>query len=332
MYPLIRPFLFALPPEVAHTVTFAGLNLAKRLHLLSSTVPVVDPVELMGIKFSNRMGLAAGLDKNAVCVDALGGLGFGFVEIGTVTPLPQPGNPKPRVFRLVADHALINRMGFPNEGMQAAIERLKQRKYRGVCGVNIGKGVATPLENAVNDYEACLRAVYCCADYVTINISSPNTKDLRQLQMGEKLATLLTTMVKVRGELARTHQRNVPILVKFTADMDEADLIDASRMAVASGIDGIIASNTTLQRQGIKTRIDEAGGLSGPPLFARAVRAVECIRATVGGNYPIIGVGGIASAQDAHAMRAAGADLVQIYTALMYRGPKLIKEILNSSL
>jgi dihydroorotate dehydrogenase len=331
MYQLIRPLLFALPPEAAHAVTFAGLRWAHRCHLLSSSTPSVEPVSLMGLQFANRLGLAAGLDKNAMCVDALGALGFGFVEIGTVTPLPQAGNPKPRLFRLVSDRALINRMGFPNEGIKVVCERLSHRQYRGICGVNIGKGVATSLENAAVDYEACLRAVYPYADYVAINISSPNTKDLRQLQTGERLAALLNAMVSVRSELVQAHGRSVPLLVKFTADMEEADLIDAARTVVANGIDGIIATNTTIQRQGLKSSIQEAGGLSGVPLFNRAISAVRCIRATVGKGYPIIGVGGIATAQDAITMCAAGADLVQIYTGLIYRGPALVTEILQST-
>jgi len=340
-YRYLRPLLFALPPEMAHAVTLDGLQLAHRIGLLPLLVPHTNstPLTLMGLRFPNRLGIAAGLDKNVTCIDALGALGFGFIEVGTITPQPQPGNARPRLFRSLSDHALINRMGFPNDGTQAVCERLSKRRYHGIRGVSIGKNATTPLSDAAADYVACLAAVYPYADYVAINISSPNTAELRRLQQGELLRSLLSTLVASRVALTREHERHVPLLIKLTADLDDVELADAARVAVACGIDGIIATNTTVRRDGLKHSSGrssgpssgrEAGGLSGAPLFARALQAVRCIRAEVGSEFPLIGVGGIASAENAVAMRAAGADLLQIYTGLIYRGPALIGEILAS--
>ncbi len=332
-YRYLRSLLFALPPEAAHAATLVGLKLANQFGLLSGLVPSSSaPVALMGLHFPNRLGLAAGLDKNATCVDALGAMGFGFIEVGTITPRPQSGNPQPRLFRLIEGHALINRMGFPNDGAEAVCKRLRKRRYKGVCGVSIGKNAITPLQDAASDYVACLTAVYPSADYVAINISSPNTAELRRLQQGELLRSLLTTLLGARDALIRDHRRKVPILVKLTADLDEAELSNAARTAIECGIDGIIATNTTVRREGLVSSIGVAdGGLSGAPLLRRAIQAVQCIRAEVGSDFPIIGVGGIGSAEDAVAMRAAGADLLQIYTGLIYRGPALIHEILGSA-
>jgi len=335
LYRLARPLLFALPPEVAHALTLAGLSGAHRLGLLSN-IPAAQPsapIVLMGLQFHNRLGVAAGLDKNGACIDSLGALGFGFVEVGTVTPQPQEGNARPRLFRLVSERALINRMGFPNRGVQALCVRLRARTYRGVCGVNIGKNASTPLDDAWHDYVDCLTAVYPYADYVAVNISSPNTAELRRLQHGELLRELLAKLLDARVDLARSHDRHVPLLVKLTADLDETELASAARISMACGIDGLIATNTTVQRDGFQcvARMEE-GGLSGALLLQRAVRAVQCLRAEVGAGFPLIGVGGIESADDAVAMRAAGADLVQVYTGLVYRGPALVREILQERL
>jgi dihydroorotate dehydrogenase len=335
LYRYLRPLLFALPPEAAHAVTLAGLKLTHDFGLLPVVVkPASTPVSLMGLQFPNRLGLAAGLDKNAAYVDALGALGFGFIEVGTVTPKPQRGNPRPRLFRLAEDCALINRMGFPNDGIAKVCARLSKRHYgrstAGICGVNIGKNAVTPLPDAASDYVAGLIATYAFADYVAINISSPNTSELRRLQRGELLQSLLAALQEARLVLTREFGRHVPILVKLTADLDDTELSDATRVVVESGIDGIIATNTTVNRDGIKYRGREEGGLSGAPLFSRALHAVQCIRTAAGATFPIIGVGGIDSVADAEAMRVAGADLIQVYTGLVYRGPTLVSELLAS--
>ena len=331
-YRLIRPLLFALPPEAVHAMTLHVLRLVERFHAVPSYAVDCKPVSLFGLSFPNRLGVAAGLDKNAVCIDGLGSLGVGFIEVGTVTPRPQIGNAKPRLFRLIEDRALVNRMGFPNEGVQIVCERLRRRRFAGVCGVNIGKNADTPLQHAARDYVHCLTAVYDCADYVAINVSSPNTAGLRSLQSGDSLRALLDAVVATRTLLERKRGRHMPILVKLTADLSDTDLIDATRAAIASGIDGIIATNTTVSRRGLRSKHSVAeGGLSGAPLLPRALHAVQCIRAEAHSDYPIVGVGGIGSAEDAVAMRMAGADLVQIYTGLVYRGPALVREILASS-
>jgi dihydroorotate dehydrogenase len=332
MYSLIRPLLFALPPETAHAFTLGALRSLHRLGLLPKTAHRTAPISLMGLQFANRVGLAAGLDKNGAYIDALGALGCGFIEVGTVTPHPQSGNSKPRLFRLLADRALINRMGFPNEGVHALCERLRLKQYAGICGVNIGKNAATPLTDAARDYVDCLRAVFPYADYVAVNLSSPNTTDLRRLQHGDQLRQLLDTLITTRSFLERESGRRVPILIKLTADLDAKDSLDAVRAAVTCGIDGVIATNTTVTRTGLKSVGDiPEGGLSGAPLLPRAVQALKCIRAEVGSSYPLIGVGGIQSAADAIALRNAGADLVQVYTGLVYRGPRLMREIIESS-
>ena len=285
----------------------------------------------MGLSIANRLGLAAGLDKNAVCIDALGALGFGFIEVGTVTPKPQAGNARPRLFRLIDDRALINRMGFPNDGLERIRTRLHRRRYSGICGVNIGKNALTPLEDAASDYVACLVGLYAVADYIAINISSPNTRDLRRLQQGAMLRSLLSKLLEVRAVLVRESGRHVPILIKLSADLEDDELIDAARISVACGVDGIIATNTTVRREGLVSLIAEEGGLSGAPLLRRAIHAITCIRAETGSSYPIIGVGGIQSVTDAIAMRNAGADLLQVYTGFVYRGPNLIHEVLGDS-
>jgi dihydroorotate dehydrogenase len=335
MYALARSLLFALDAERAHGLTLAGLRVSHRLGLLglAAAAAPAQPLELMGLTFANRIGLAAGFDKNACCIDAMGALGFGFVEVGTLTPRGQAGNPRPRVFRLPKARAVINRMGFPNEGVAAAVVRLRRRRYTGVCGVNIGKNAATPLAQATGDYVAALQAVYECADYVTINISSPNTQGLRQLQAGEQLRPLLHALLEVRAELAERIGWKVPLVVKLSPDLATDDLAATAQVIRELSLDGVIATNTTLDRTAIAglPHAKRPGGLSGAPLQARAVAVVRELRALLGPAMPLIGVGGISSAAEAAAMLAAGADLIQIYTGLIYRGPALVRELVAAT-
>jgi dihydroorotate dehydrogenase len=319
-YPALRPALFALEPERAHALALSTLRLAARLPQPPPRTPAVD---LMGLRFPNRVGLAAGFDKNAVAVDGLGALGFGFIEVGTVTPRPQPGQARPRLFRLPAAGALINRLGFPNEGAAVVAGRLRRRRFRGIVGVNIGKNAATPIERAVDDYVRCLQLVHAVADYVAVNVSSPNTVSLRELQAPERLEPLLTALLAERARLARA--RPLPLLVKIAPDLSAAELGDLTRLVSRLGIDGVIATNTTLRRAALGTeRCEERGGMSGAPLRAVARDVVAALRARLGPGVAIIGVGGIDSPAAACAMRTAGADLVGLYTGLIYRGPSLI--------
>jgi dihydroorotate dehydrogenase len=331
MYALARALLFALDAEAAHRLTLAGLRGAHRLGLLGhlAAAPPAQPLELMGLSFANRIGLAAGFDKNAACVDAMGALGFGFIEVGTLTPQGQPGNPKPRVFRLPKVRAVINRMGFPNEGVAAAIGHLRTRRYTGVCGVNIGKNAATPLEAATSDYVTALQAVYEHADYVTINISSPNTPGLRQLQEGEQLRPLLQALLATRAELAERIGWRVPLVVKLSPDLSTDELAGTAQVIRELGLDGVIATNTTLDRAAVAglPHAQRPGGLSGEPLRERSLAVIGQLRRLLGPDMPLIGVGGISSAADATAMFAAGADLIQVYTGLIYRGPGLVREL-----
>jgi dihydroorotate dehydrogenase len=335
MYALARPLLFALDAEQVHGLTLVGLRVSHRLGLLglAGAVQPLQPVELMGLTFANRIGLAAGFDKNATCVDAMGALGFGFVEVGTLTPRSQEGNPRPRVFRLPKARAVINRMGFPNEGVEAAAVRLRRRRYTGVCGVNIGKNAATPLEQATGDYVTALRAVYEYADYVTINVSSPNTQGLRQLQEGGQLRPLLQALLDSRAELAERIGWKVPLVVKLSPDLAADDLAATAQVIRELSLDGVIATNTTLDRTHVEglTHADRPGGLSGAPLRERAAAVVRDLRALLGPDMPLIGVGGISSAADATAMLAAGADLIQVYTGLIYRGPALVRELVAAT-
>jgi dihydroorotate dehydrogenase len=329
IYGLAREALFALDPEHAHELTLASFARFPRL----ATAPFAgkvpdDPVQLLGLKFRNRVGLAAGLDKNADCIEAWDRLGFGFVEVGTVTPRPQPGNPKPRMFRLPAHQALINRLGFNNKGVDYLVERVRQSRCRAVLGINIGKNADTPVDLAADDYEACLRKVHAVAGYVTVNISSPNTKNLRDLQDEQRLRGLLGRLRAVRAELAQKEGRRVPMLVKLAPDLEAAELRRTGALARELGADGLIATNTTTQRPGLgeARHAGEAGGLSGAPLKPLARAALRELRSELGPEYPLIGVGGIVSGADAAERRQAGADLVQIYTGFIYRGPALIAE------
>jgi dihydroorotate dehydrogenase len=332
-YALTRPFLFGLDAEHAHELTLDTIARLQRtpLQCLWSQPRIDDPVTLAGLRFPNRIGLAAGLDKNGRCIDGLGAMGFGFVEVGTVTPLAQPGNPKPRLFRLTPAHALINRLGFNNEGLPAFIANVKRaRSFRaggGVLGLNIGKNAATPIEHATDDYLLGLDGVFPHADYVTVNISSPNTKDLRSLQNDAALDALLSALVQRRDALAREHRRTVPMFVKIAPDLDEAQVRLIAATLRRHGIDGVIATNTTLARDAVQglPHAGETGGLSGAPLLAASNRVIAALRAELGARLPIVGVGGVMSGDDARAKRAAGADLVQIYTGLIYKGPSLVR-------
>jgi dihydroorotate dehydrogenase len=330
-YSLARPFLFGLDPETAHELTLQSLARLQGtpLQWAYCNAMVQDPVELAGLKFPNRVGLAAGLDKNARCIDGLAGLGFGFIEVGTVTPKGQPGNPKPRMFRLPQANALINRLGFNNDGLEAFIANVKRSSFRErgrVLGLNIGKNASTPIEKAVGDYIACLEGVYPYADYVTVNISSPNTANLRSLQSDEALDGLLGAIAQRRQALAREHGRRVPIFVKIAPDLDAGQVDIIAATLERHGMDGVVATNTTINRDAVKglPHAEEAGGLSGAPVLEASNRVIGQLRAALGKKFPIIGVGGVMSAQDAVSKIRAGADVVQIYTGLIYRGPQLV--------
>lgn len=331
-YSLPRSVLFKLDPELAHEWTLRALSAMQNTPLehLWSTTTTQSPVEIAGLRFPNRIGMAAGLDKNGQVIDALGAMGFGFVEVGTVTPKPQPGNPKPRMFRLPQAQALINRMGFNNEGLDAFVANVKQARFRqkgGILGLNIGKNSLTPIEDATNDYLACLEGVYPHADYVAVNISSPNTKNLRDLQSDDALDALLVALQEKRMQLAREQGRQVPIFVKIAPDLDERQVSIIALTLQKNSIDGVIATNTTISRDAVRglPHAEEAGGLSGSPVREASNRVIRQLRAVLGSRFPIIGVGGVMSAADARAKREAGADLVQIYTGLIYEGPDLVR-------
>jgi len=333
-YALTRPFLFGLDPEHAHELTLAAIASLQNTpaQCLWAQARVDDPVTLAGLRFPNRIGLAAGLDKNGRCIDGLGAMGFGFIEVGTVTPRAQPGNPKPRMFRLPERQALINRLGFNNEGLASFLANVQRaRSFRaagGILGLNIGKNAATPIERAADDYLEGLAAVYPHADYVTVNISSPNTKNLRALQSDAALDALLGALQSRRAALQREHGRTVPMFVKIAPDLDEAQVGVIAATLRANGVDGVVATNTTIARDAVQglEHAGEAGGLSGAPVFEPSNRVVRALRAALGPGYPIIGVGGVLSGADACAKRTAGADLVQVYTGLIYKGPALVSE------
>jgi dihydroorotate dehydrogenase len=293
------------------------------------------PLELMGMKLRNPVGLAAGLDKNGAHIDALGALGFGFVEVGTVTPKAQPGNPKPRLFRLPEANSLINRFGFNNDGLDTFIENVRKSQFRsqgGILGLNIGKNASTPIEQADQDYLTCLRAVYPHADYVTVNISSPNTQNLRALQAQDELARLLGSLQTLRTELAEEHQRYVPIVVKIAPDLDQSQIDAIADTVPSQGLDGIIATNTTLSREAVQglQHGQEQGGLSGPPVHELSLNVIRRLREQLGPDFPIIGVGGIESGRQAQEKIQAGAQAVQLYTGLIYKGPALISECIRA--
>ena len=334
-YALARRALFVLDPEVAHELTLHSLAKIQRtpLEWAYCNARVEDPITLAGLAFPNRVGLAAGLDKNARCIDGLGAMGFGFIEVGTVTPLPQSGNPKPRMFRLPKANALINRLGFNNDGLEAFIANVQRssiRKTAGgpLLGLNIGKNAATPIERATDDYLIGLEGVYPHADYVTVNISSPNTKNLRALQSDEALDGLLSAIAAKRKTLSKKHKKSVPIFVKIAPDLDEVQVSMIAATLLRHKMDGVIATNTTLSRDAVKgmAHADEAGGLSGSPVLEASNRVITQLRTALGKSFPIIGVGGIMSAIDAVSKIEAGADVVQIYTGLIYQGPDLVRD------
>jgi dihydroorotate dehydrogenase len=334
-YAFSRAMLFRMDPEAAHEFTIDMLARTQNTPLACAyrSPRVDDPVTLAGLHFPNRVGLAAGLDKNARCIDGLGAMGFGSVEVGTVTPLAQPGNPKPRMFRLPEANALINRMGFNNEGLDAFLANVQRAAFRRqtgmplLLGLNIGKNAATPIERATDDYLIGLAGVYPHADYVTINISSPNTKNLRALQSDEALDALLSAIASKREQLAQQFGKRVPIFVKIAPDLDESQVQVIAATLQRHGMDGVIATNTTLSRVAVQglAHADEAGGLSGAPVRDMSNRVIRQLRAALGPDYPIVGVGGILSAEDALGKIEAGAQLVQIYTGLIYKGPELVR-------
>ena len=333
LYPLMKPLLFKLDAEVAHTLTVRGMILAHKLGLLGSMAPEkAAPVKVLGLTFPNTLGLAAGMDKSASAVDAWGALGFGFVEVGTLTPRPQPGNPKPRLFRLPEHRALLNRMGFNNPGIHSAVAKLAQRKTKAVVGVNIGKNFDTPNEKAVDDYVACLQAAYGVADYIAVNISSPNTKGLRDLQGEESIRALLGTLQKRQAELESQHGKHVPVLVKIAPDLEPLHIEALARVFNELGVEGIIATNTTISRAAVTGHplAEQAGGLSGAPVTLRSTEVIQAFRQLLRPEIPIIGVGGIMNGQDAAAKIQAGAALVQIYSGLVYAGPALVRNILET--
>lgn len=330
MYGIVRELLFRLPPETAHNLTLSGLDMAGKLGLLQALVTRPDPlpVRVMGLDFPNPVGLAAGLDKNADHLGALGALGFGFIEVGTVTPLAQPGNPKPRMFRLPEHQAIINRMGFNNHGLDHLLGRVDKRRYSGVLGINVGKNKATPNEESESDYRKGIAAVYSRADYITVNVSSPNTPGLRDLQFGDSLKGLMHAIKDEQARCEKEHGRYVPLAVKIAPDMDDDGIRFVAAALKEAGLDGVIATNTTISRDAVAGHryAEEAGGLSGAPVRAPSTRVIQALHAELGESLPIIGVGGIADGDSAAEKIRAGAKLVQVYTGFIYRGPALIRE------
>ena len=330
MYDLLRSLMFRLPAETSHDLALDMIGAAGRLRLADKLVRPVpsQPVQVMGLTFDNPVGLAAGLDKNAVAVDGLAAMGFGSIEVGTVTPRPQPGNPKPRLFRLTEQLAIINRFGFNNQGVDAMLERLDGVRYQGVLGINIGKNAVTPVENAVDDYLYCLRKVYDRASYVTVNLSSPNTPGLRTLQYGEALKVLLGQIKQCQQQLAAERGHYVPIAIKIAPDMTAEEVTLVGATLLEEGMDAVIATNTTLDRSAVADSpyANEAGGLSGAPLTDMSTEVIRLLADELKGRTPIIGVGGIFSGADAADKIAAGASLVQLYSGFIYRGPELVRE------
>ena len=334
MYSNLRSLMFRLPAETSHDLALDLIGAAGRLRLASRLARPVPshPVQVLGMTFDNPVGLAAGLDKNAVAVDGLAGLGFGFIEVGTVTPRPQAGNPKPRLFRLPEANAIINRMGFNNLGVDALVERVARVRFKGPLGINIGKNASTPVEQAVDDYLYCLRRVYAHASYVTVNLSSPNTPGLRTLQYGDTLKELLGQIKACQQQLAAEQGRYVPIAIKIAPDMTSDELALVARTLVEQGMDAVIATNTTLDRTLVEgmEHAQEAGGLSGGPLTEVSTEVIRVLAAELRGQLPIIGAGGILTGADAAAKIAAGASLVQLYSGFIYRGPELIRECVDA--
>ncbi|KXZ69212.1 quinone-dependent dihydroorotate dehydrogenase [Acinetobacter venetianus] len=331
LYSLARPLLFTLAPERAHELTLSMLDKAHKLGFMHQKV-AAKPVTCMGIEFPNPVGLAAGLDKNGAHIDALAALGFGFIEIGTITPRPQAGNPQPRLFRIPEAKAIINRMGFNNDGVDKLIENVKSAKFKGILGINIGKNADTPVEEAVSDYLICLEKVYNYASYITVNISSPNTKNLRSLQSGDALTELLQTLKDRQLELAEQYNHYVPLVLKVAPDLTPEDIAFIAAQLIQFKIDGLIVTNTTLGRDGVENlpNGNEAGGLSGAPVFEKSTECLRQFAKVLNGQIPLIGVGGILNGEQAVAKQQAGASLVQVYSGLIYTGPTLIKDCVNA--
>ena len=334
MYTLARELLFKLSPESSHELSIDLIGAGGRLGLngLLTKRPAALPVKVMGLEFANPVGLAAGLDKNGDAIDGFAQLGFGFIEIGTVTPRPQPGNPKPRLFRLPEAEAIINRMGFNNHGVDHLLARVQAAQYKGVLGINIGKNFDTPVENAVDDYLLCLDKVYAHASYVTVNVSSPNTPGLRSLQFGDSLKQLLEALRQRQEDLAVQHGKRVPLAIKIAPDMSDEETIEVANALVGAGMDAVIATNTTLGREGVHGLefADEAGGLSGAPVRDKSTHIVRVLASELKGRLPIIAVGGITEGKHAAEKVAAGASLVQIYSGFIYKGPALIREAVDA--
>ncbi|MBR0565005.1 quinone-dependent dihydroorotate dehydrogenase [Azoarcus sp. L1K30] len=332
LYNIARPVLFSLDAETAHEFTLASLSLAGRIFPRGKPAPS-EPVEVMGLSFPNRIGLAAGLDKNGEAIDGLALMGFGFIEIGTVTPRPQPGNPRPRMFRLPEVRGIINRMGFNNHGVDVLVANVKAARFKGILGINIGKNFDTPMEDAASDYLACLDKVYPYASYVTVNISSPNTKNLRQLQGESELDDLLGKLKAAQTRLADAHGRYVPLTLKIAPDLEPEQVINIADALRRHRIDGVIATNTTIARdkvQGVRYG-EQQGGLSGAPVFEASTGVVRQLKQALGGELPIIAAGGVLDGRGARAKLDAGADLVQLYSGLIYRGPTLVGECVRAT-
>jgi len=333
-YQTIRNLLFLLPTEPSHHLSLQSISLLQQWNLSALLARDIldDPVQVMGITFPNRVGLAAGLDKDACHIDGFGALGFGYLEVGTVTPRPQPGNPKPRLFRLKRRAAIINRMGFNNAGVDAMAKEIRRADYRGIVGINIGKNFDTPVENALQDYLTCLRKVYKMASYVVINISSPNTPGLRDLQQGDELAKLLEGLKAEQLRLREKHEVSTPLLVKVAPDMNDSEMQHVCDRLLQFDLDGIVVSNTTIDRESIQgdRLASEQGGLSGAPLLEKANHALQVVASRVKGKMAIIGVGGIMTGEHAALKINLGADLVQIYTGFIYQGPDLIRDSVDS--
>lgn len=333
-YHLFRNLLFMLPPELAHSISLNTLSCVEKMGILGCVTPKTSashPVKVMNIEFPNRVGLAAGLDKNGAHIDALSKLGFGFIEVGTITPKPQIGNPKPRLFRLPEHQAIINRMGFNNDGVEGLLANLKNTRYKGILGINIGKNATTAIDHAVDDYLYCLERVYEYASYVTVNLSSPNTPGLRGLQMGEMFSSLLDSLKNKQRTLHTQHRKYVPLVVKIAPDLEDEAVISIAKTLIDFEVDGVIATNTTITRAGVSNHrlANEAGGLSGKPLFDQSTRVVSILSSEISGKLPIIAAGGICSGEDAAAKIRAGASLVQIYTGFIYQGPQLIADAIS---
>lgn len=331
LYSLARPLLFTLAPERAHELTLSMLDKAYKLGFMHQKV-ANKPVTCMGIEFPNPVGLAAGLDKNGAHIDALAALGFGFIEIGTITPRPQAGNPQPRLFRIPEAKAIINRMGFNNDGVDKLVENVKASKFKGILGINIGKNADTSVEDAVSDYLICLEKVYNYASYITVNISSPNTKNLRSLQSGDALTELLQTLKDRQLELAEQYNHYVPLVLKVAPDLTIEDINFISTQLLKFKIDGLIVTNTTLGREGVENlpNGNEAGGLSGAPVFEKSTECLRQFSKILDGRMPLIGVGGIVSGDQAVIKQQAGASLIQVYSGLIYTGPTLVKDCVDA--